>query len=251
MGGNRTLAGNTTLDSICRGELWLEQPAKGYRFNLDSVLLAHFTEEAVSERVERLVDLGAGCGIVGLLLAKRWPHCRVVLVELQEELAALSRKNSSRNDLELRVEVRCADLRTQLTWSEFAPQLIVCNPPFFKASRGRASPRIQVSIAKHEIACTLEELLTACAHGLGPAAALSLIYPMDRQEELLVALEGHGLFPVRLRQVQPFPQKPPTRVLVLARRGVKQELTRLDPLVIEAEPGLYTREMCVMLGDDS
>ena len=70
-----------TVDAICRGAVTLAQPRRGYRFNIDSVLLADFTRRIVSSPVEDLVvDLGAGCGVVGLLLARFWPGCTVLMV---------------------------------------------------------------------------------------------------------------------------------------------------------------------------
>jgi tRNA1Val (adenine37-N6)-methyltransferase len=231
----------TTVDGVCRGVLELEQPREGYRFNLDPVILAGFAA-ARAASPERIVDLGAGVGIVGLLLALRFPAARVLLVELQLELAELAEANVRRNRLEARVEVRCLDLREAERWSGPGPTLLVSNPPFFPAGAGRPSTRPQVSLAKHEITCTLDGLLAALERGLSVGDELALVYPYPRETELLRGLEAHRCPALRIQRVQPLPERPAARTMVLARRGAATgPVPAEDPaLVVEEEPGRYS-----------
>lgn len=232
----------TTLDAICRGALRLEQPRDGYRFNLDPVILADFAAGR-ARPPERIVDLGAGVGVVGLLLAKRFPDARVLLVELQVELAELAERNARRNGLAGRVEVRCLDLRRFALWR--APQRTLCvsNPPFFPTDAGRPSARPQVSIAKHELACTLAELLLAAERGLADEDELALIYPRAREQELLDGLTAHGHTVLRQRRVHPLPDRAASRTLLLARHGAAGEPTLEPPLVVEEAPGRFGEEL--------
>lgn len=233
----------TTLDAICRGALRLEQPRAGYRFNLDPVILADFAA-ARARAPERIVDLGAGVGVVGLLLAHRFPDARVLLIELQVELAELAERNARRNGLAGRVEVRCLDLREVALWRAPERTLCVSNPPFFATSAGRPSVRPQVSIAKHELACTLAELLLAAERGLTDGDELALIYPCAREQELLAGLTAHGHGVLRQRRVQPLPDRAAARTLLLARRGAAGAETQLEPpLVVEEEPGRFGEEL--------
>ncbi len=241
----------TSLDSIRRGELVLEQPRSGYRFSVDAVLLADFAEQLLAAaHPDCLVDLGSGVGVVGLLLARRWTRVRVVLVEIQPELAALAAANVRRNQLQERVEARCVDLREVSRWCDARPELVVSNPPFFKIGSGRSSPSAQVSLARHEHTCSLEELLAAAAAGLAPGGRLALIHAAEREAELLEALAHRELILEARRRVVPLPGRAPTRVLLLARRAGKAAGVReLPPLVIEDRPGQLSVEARRILGD--
>lgn len=233
-----------TTDSVCRGELVLRQPRDGYRLNVDSVILAHFCSQVVGEPAGEVVDLGAGCGVVGLLLAGRWTRCQVRLVEIQPELADLARANAVHNGLDDRVKVCCADLRRPESWrGSEAPGLVVSNPPFFKRGAGKLSQNRQVAVAKHEVSCALTELLTACSEVLTPGGDVAVIHAAERRDELLAQLRRRQLEPRRIRMVRPLPERQVTRVLVLARRGGSGPAEELPELLVERRPGEYADEM--------
>jgi tRNA1Val (adenine37-N6)-methyltransferase len=255
-----------TDDAILRGALRLLQPRRGYRFNLDALLLAHFAAAALPEPPTLLIDLGAGCGVVGLLLARRWTRCRARLIERQAALAQLAAQNVTRNGLAARVRVFSGDLRRVALWRPRATTrrvLVVCNPPFFSLARGRCSPNRTVAEAKHELTCTLAELLDASARGLRPGDTLALIHLATRREELLRLLGEHGLAPQRQRLVLPAPGREATRVLLLARRladrarceGAAKTVPCAGsiedpPLVVHCAPGVYSVELRQLLGDE-
>jgi tRNA1Val (adenine37-N6)-methyltransferase len=245
-------SGDTSLDSIRRGELMLEQPRSGYRFTIDPVLLADFAGRFLPAAPSRLVDLGAGVGVVGLLLARRWPATSVLLVELQPELAELAEANVRRNQLDDRVEVRCLDLRESWRWQDFGASVAVSNPPFYKVGSGRSSPSLQVSLARHEHACSAGELVAAAASGLGPGGQLALVHAAEREAELLQELGRQGLAPKALRRVRPLPDRDPNRLLVLAASpaGSSPILGELPPLLLEERPGVLSAEARQILGED-
>jgi tRNA1Val (adenine37-N6)-methyltransferase len=240
------MSGETTVDLIRRGELALEQPRRGYRFNVDALILADFAA-TVMPAPGLVVELGAGCGVVGLLLARRLPQVRVVLVELQSELAALAAANVQRNDLSDRVRVMEGDLRTVALWSDTAPDLVVSNPPFFRAGAGRTSAHPQVATARHEISCSLEQLASAAAAGLTSGGQLAIIHAMSRYEEVVKALGKRGLIVTRRREVRPLPERPANRVLVLAARDSPLAAQAEPPLIVEERPGRYTEDMADIL----
>lgn len=242
----------TTINAICRGEISLEQPQDGYRFNIDSVILAHFAQQVCLDPASRVVDLGAGCGIVGLLLAKRWPYSRFLLVEIQEDLAFLAKQNVSRNNLHTRVEARCLDLRWSREWSNPPPEIVISNPPFFALGDGRPSPNPQVSQAKHELSCTLDELLIASAAGLPDHGKLVLIYSYKRVNELLDKMTHYGIPPQGFRRVLPMSDRPCTRVLVVGIRNYKTSpIQEFPDLIVAERPGVYSKELQIALGETS
>jgi tRNA1Val (adenine37-N6)-methyltransferase len=176
------------------------------------------------------------------------------MVELQPELAELARRNAQRNGLSSRVEVNCADLRQTAGWAGDlgAETLVVCNPPFFAVGQGRPNPDRSMALARHEVRCTLDQLVAALSQGLPAAAELVLIHLARRREELLSALVRGGLAPRALRTVRPLPGRAPTRLLVVATRNAAPALARpieLPPLLIGERPGRYSREVRRMLND--
>jgi tRNA1Val (adenine37-N6)-methyltransferase len=246
------MVNETTVDAICRGEILAEQPRFGYRFNVDSVILAHFVSTFIQEHGPEVVDLGAGCGIIGLLLAKRWPNAHVVLVEIQEELALLASRNIQHNNLESRVEVCFKDLRAAENWSGVLPSLVVCNPPYYPVHSGQQSPNVQIASARHEIHCTLNELLLAVETGLPRGGHFAIVYAYSRLNELLAGMKAHAICPAAIQRIIPSVNRPCSRILLWGIRGGSQApLRELEDLVIWRASGVYSEEMSRMLGDKS
>ncbi len=238
-----------SIDPICRGELVLEQPVKGYRFNVDPIILADFVTRIIRPPVQRIVDLGAGCGILGLLIGKRWPGSHITLVEIQEALASLAYANVMRNNLAKQVNVLCSDL-LELKWCRNFPQLVVSNPPFFEVKSGRVSSNIQIAVAKHELKCPLGSFLNACSEGMTNGGALVMIHDARRFSEIIDELYQHNLGCKTVRQVRPFPERPPRRVLIHAVKGAQADIMEQPALVIETSSGKYSDEMRRILRDD-
>ncbi len=239
-----------TEGEICRGELRLTQPARGYRFNLDSLLLADFAWRWLPDGGRRAMDLGAGCGVVGLLLARRDPDLAVILVELQPALAELARRNAEQNGLGQKVEVLEADLASLDPAGQARPQLVVSNPPFYPQGSGRLNPDPQVATARHELACTLADLCDCAGRLLAPGGRFSLVHLRERMEEVLESLNAASLAPRILRKIQPLPDRPANRFLVMAEKGWGGGLEEEAPLLVREAPGVYTEETKGILRED-
>lgn len=237
-----------SIDSICRGEIVLAQPRRGYRFNVDSVILADFAG-VVGRPVERAVDLGAGCGVVGLLLARRGLAQQMLLVEIQQELVEAARENIRHNGLEGRVDVVHGDLRQPGMWLASSAQLVVSNPPFFRRGTGLVSSHPQVALARHEVTCTLEDLVQASAGALEPGGSLVMIHAEHRLDEARQAMKRHGLKPRTVRRVRPLPDRRWSRALLQGIVGGEEPEEELPPLLIETTPGVYSPELARILGD--
>ncbi len=235
-------------DEALRGRLVLYQPEHGYRFSLDALLLADFARGPDPAWQGGIVDLGAGCGVVGLSLAAQLQGARVTLVELQSRLAGLCRTNIRENDFDRRVEVVEADLRRLKGLVEGASaDRVVSNPPFRPAGSGRMSPDPEKAIANMELEVSLPVLVASAARLLRPRGHFSVIYPAERAVEVCENMSHHGLRPVRLRPVYPRAGRPARRVLIQARKGVSDALVFESPLVIHEAPEVYTAEAARIL----
>jgi tRNA1Val (adenine37-N6)-methyltransferase len=230
---------DTTEDALFGGALALLQPAKGYRVNVDALLLAAF---AASGRTARLaLDLGAGTGAVGLALHHAGAARRVVLVEREPDLAKLCARNLERTRTPGGVER--LDLETSELPRGLAQQadLVVTNPPFFPAGRGR--PRRDPK-SRRARSGPLEPFLRAAAQALaGPSARLAVVYPAPALPELLAAAEAEALVPKRLRCVHATSERPARVVLLELRLAKAGGLVVLPPLVEWTAPRRRSEEL--------
>ncbi len=230
-----------TCDLLCGGRLRIRQPRDGYRFSIDAVILAGAIRAAPGKRI---ADLGAGCGIVALLIAARHPGTTVVAVEIQEELARLGRENAAENGLSSRIEFVCGDLR-KLGRKELggAFDRVVSNPPFRRRGSGRLNGDAGRALARHELCLELEDLLQAARRLLDPGGRLTLVYDAGRTAELLCGMRRAGLEPKRLRGVHGTPRHEARLVLVEGVRGGRPGLRVEPPLFLFAAQGRYTPEV--------
>jgi tRNA1Val (adenine37-N6)-methyltransferase len=234
---------DVTLDSISNIRLF--QSRKGYRFSVDALLLADFVN---LKKVVKIGDLGAGSGIVGILLAKKYPDARVTLFEIQDSLAALAEKNVALNNLRDRVTVMKADVKgLRLFDSSFAVphsfDLLVSNPPFRRLKSGRISEGEEKAIARHEIKLGLHDLINAATSLLRAKGRLCVIYHPSRLMELFDILKKKRIEAKRLRFVHSNISSEAKMVLLEAVQGGRGGIKVDRPLNIYRDDGSYTDEV--------
>ncbi|MBI4822912.1 MAG: tRNA1(Val) (adenine(37)-N6)-methyltransferase [Nitrospirae bacterium] len=233
---------HTTLDSI--RDIKLYQPKHGYRFSVDALLLYSFIN---LKHIKRIADLGAGSGIIGLLLAKKYPSSEVTLIEIQKSLFELSQKNIILNKLENRVKAIRADLRRSvthlLTKGTASYDLAVSNPPFRCPLTGKLSHEEEKSVARHEIKLKLPELLMSVSLLLKAKGRFSLIYLPERLIELIEEMRKAHLEPKRLRFVHSKASSPAKMLLMEAVKDGRAGLSIERPMFIYGDDGTYSEEM--------
>ena len=221
--------------------LTLHQPTRGYRFALDAFLLADFVPATASAP---LIDLGTGCGVVALFLARRFPRLYCVGLELQRSLAIFAQQNVVCNSLEHRISIVQGDIRQV---SSLFPAggfgTVVCNPPYRAVGNGRLNPHPGKAIARHELTITLPQLVQTAWHLLRRRGLLVMVYHPSRLPELFAQLEAAHLRPRRMRLVHATAQSPASMVLVEAIRDGRDAHTALPPLWVYEASGNYTAEM--------
>lgn len=249
----------TTLDYI--KDVHVYQNENGYRFSVDALLLYSFVR---MQRVKKIADLGAGSGIIGLLLAKKYNNASICLVELQESLAMLAKQNIILNNLADRVNVLKADikdlhrrlseiyiLRSQASDQETSfdcllPEnfdLVVSNPPFRKTETGLISLGDEKAIARHEIMLALKDIIKTSSYLLKHHGRLCIIHLPERLAEILQTLSENALEPKRLRFVYSTVSSEAKMMLIEAVKGGRTGLKIEKPLLIYTEDGSYTKEM--------
>ena len=222
--------------------LSIRQPAEGYRFSIDSVLLAGFAAPFCRGSV---LDLGTGCGIVLLLLSRlSGGMSSGVGVELQEELLQCARENFLRNGPGELLRACKGDFRGELPGvvpGSF--DLVVANPPYGRVGEGRRNPDSGKEAARHEVSCSLEELFAAAVHYMAPGGRFALILPVERIREIQACGRQGGMSPKLLRLVHPREGKPPSRVLCCMGREACGSPEELPPLILHGEKEKYCPEV--------
>ncbi len=241
------MSGGGSVTVFLRGRLRVLQPERGYRFNVDSVILSLFARVRDGERV---LDLGSGSGIL-LLLAGYFHHpARLLGVELQPDLAAMAAENLTANGWDAEAECRAGDLRDPDLVEAGAWDLAVSNPPYHDPARGMPSPDPARDLARRGGACSLPELCAAAARALAPRGRFCFLAPTLRLAEALDALGAAGLSPRLTRAVHAAPGSDSHVTLVQARREPGVGCLALPPLHLRDEAGDYAPEVQARLDAD-
>ena len=228
-----------TRDHFFNGHIVLNQPATGYRFSIDAVILAHLAGPLTDETV---LDLGTGCGVIPIMLAYRHPHVRVTGVEIQPALAAAARLNVRDNHMSDRVCILEADMCCLTPGDVDGPvDLVVSNPPYRRLNSGRINPHSQKAQARHEIKVDLKGLLAVARKMLDLGGRFCVIYPAVRTVELLSAMQTAGLEPKHLTMIHSNSTSAARLVAVTGVRGGRSGLEVAPPLYLYRDDGMHTR----------
>jgi tRNA1(Val) A37 N6-methylase TrmN6 len=230
-----------TDDTLLGGRVRLLQPARGYRVAVDAVLLAAAADAGAADRV---LDLGAGVGAVGLCLAARLPGCQIVGIELQAALAALAERNANLNDMTQRVRTIIHDLARPLPDDLGLFDCVVTNPPYLAAAVADPSPDRSKALATVESSADLARWLGVATAAAKPAGTLLVIHRSDRLEELVEHLGRLGWGDITIKRLPPA-----ARVLVRARRADRAARREASPLTLHRPDGRYTDEAEAILRD--
>ena len=237
--------GEETVDTILGGRLKLVQPRRGYRFSIDAILLGRFARCRPGERV---LELGAGCGVVSIMVAALYKPAAVVAVELQPALAALIERNAVLNSLDV-VSAIGADLRARKI-PHLAPggfDLVIANPPYRRLNSGRQSPNLGRRLARDESGASLAEFVAAAARYARHGGRFAMVFAAARGAELIDELRARRLEPKRIRMVHPRRDLRASTILVEARKGAGVGVEVEPPLILYAAKGVYSDEARAML----
>ncbi len=230
-----------TVDRVFDGRVAVVQRRDGYRFSLDSLLLARFVE--VRGR-ERIVDLGTGNGVVALSLAVLHGAVEAVGVELQPGMVERALRGVTLNGLEERVRMVPGDVRAlDAIPGSGKFDVAACNPPYRPPRSGRVSAGAERLLARHEVEGGLDDFVRAGACLLRHRGRMCLVYPAARAMELFTVMRGHGLEPRRVRFVHSFADAAASLVLAEGIKGARSDLSVAPPLVVYRGQDEYTDEM--------
>lgn len=234
------------LDELHRNGYQIIQDPERFCFGMDAVLLAGFTKVRPGEKV---LDLGTGTGILPILLEARTKGASFTGLEIQKESADMAFRSVSLNHLEDRVHIVTGDIReADRLFGAGSYHVVTSNPPYMPDLHGLKNPGEAKAIARHEILCTLEDVISQTARLLMPCGRFYLVHRPFRLAEILTCLCSHGLEPKRMCMVHPYADREPNMVLIEALKGGRSGMTVEKPLVIFEKPGVYRSEIREIYG---
>ncbi len=228
-----------------RGKIQVIQKKSGYRFNLDSVLLASFAKLKNNSKV---IDLGTGSGILILLLNLKYRNLKFYAVEVQESLYEIAKKNFEINGVKVNLYLENVK-NIKKIFENQSFDFVITNPPFFKKEMSK-SKNIEIQIGKSEVKGSLEDFISASGYLLKNSGKLFLINNTSRLSETIFLMKKYKIQPKRFRFVHPTINENATNFLVEGIKGGKESGEIVEkPLIVYENPKekIYTKEVNYML----
>ncbi|GAA0608962.1 tRNA1(Val) (adenine(37)-N6)-methyltransferase [Virgibacillus siamensis] len=212
-----------------------------FAFSLDAVLLAHFAYVPI--RKGKILDLCTGNGAIPLLLSRR-TNAELIGVEIQERLADMAARSIKLNELDEQISVIHGDLKDmKATLNHSAFDVVTCNPPYFRTSeKTEHNKNEHLTIARHEVYCTLEDVVKACKLHVRPGGKVGMVHRPGRLIDIITLFRKYRLEPKRLQFIYPKHGRDANMILIEGVRDGKADLKILPPLYIYHDDNTYTKE---------
>ena len=218
------------LDDLQIGGLELIQDPEKFCFGVDAVFLSDFVRVRPGESV---LDLGTGNGIIPVLLSAKTEARHITGLEIQADTAEMARRSVAHNHLEDRIDIVTGDIKEAAEL--FRPaffDVITTNPPYMLADHGIRNPDDAKAVARHEILCTLDDILRESMRLMQDKSRFYMIHRPFRLTEIMIKMHQYKIEPKRIRFVHPYIDKEPAMVLIEGVRGARPRVTVEPPLII-------------------
>ena len=237
---------NERIDDLQRNHLRIIQKTDGFCFGMDAVLLSGF---AAVKPGERVLDLGTGTGIIPILLSAKTEGEHFTGLEIQEEIAGMAKRSVSMNGLEKKIEIVNGDIKeASRIFGAASFDVVTTNPPYTNDAHGLKNPTEVKAISRHEVLCTLEDVVREGAKVLKHGGRMYMVHRPHRLIEILNTMTKYRLEPKRMKLVHPFRDKEANMVLIEAVRGGGAWMKVEPPVIVYKEPGVYSEEIYDIYG---
>lgn len=233
------------VDDLQNGYYVIQNPEK-FCFGMDAVLLSGF---AKIKKGQRVLDMGTGTGIIPVLLRAKTPGEHFTGLEIQEECAEMARRSVTYNNLEQDIDIVCGDIKEAAEiFGAASFHAVTCNPPYMIGQHGLQNPYMPKAIARHEILCTLEDVVSQASRVLKDRGHFYIVHRPFRLAEIFQVLTKYKLEPKRMQLVYPFADREPNMVLIEALKGGNSRITVERPLIVYEKPDVYTEDILRIYG---
>ena len=233
---------NERIDDLEYKGLKIIQNENGFCFGVDSVLLSDYAKKI--KKNAKVIDIGTGTGIISLLLCKKTNLSKIYGIEIQEDVAEMASRSIKLNNLQDKFEIINANIKDIFNILEpHKYDVVVTNPPYKKADTGVKSIEKKQLISRHEVECTLEDIIEKSSKLLKDLGEFYMVHRAERLVDIMCLLRKYKLEPKNIRFVHSKSDDKPSLILIRAVRSAKEFLKIDKPLVIYKDNGEYTDEI--------
>lgn len=233
---------NERIDDLQYKGLKIIQNKKEFCFGIDSILLSEFAKNIKKE--SKIMDIGTGTGIIAILLSKKTEAKEIIGIEIQKNMAEMATRSVKLNNLENKIKIINDDIKNiNNLFDKNSFDVIVTNPPYKKNNTGLKNDTEGKLISRHEIACTIEDIIKASNYLLKQKGTLYMVHRPERMVEICELLRKYKIEPKNIRFVYPKKDKEPNLILIKAIKNAGEFLKIEKPLFVYEDDGKYTEEI--------
>ncbi|WP_313755676.1 tRNA1(Val) (adenine(37)-N6)-methyltransferase [Tissierella sp.] len=235
---------NERIDIIPGSDLKIIQNKEKFSYGTDAIFLSHFAKGKGT-----VMDLGTGTGIIPLRLYAKDKVDKIYGIEIQEEVAEVAKRSIELNKLDDKISIINMDLKElPMKFGKSTMDTITTNPPYMKSGGALVNPKENFAISRHEITCTLEDIIRVTEYLLKPLGKFYMVHRPDRLVDIIYLLRKYKIEPKYIRFIQPKISKKPNLILIEAVKTGKPDLKFYEPLIVYNEDGTYTDEIYKIYG---
>ena len=238
---------NERIDDLEFKGLKIIQNKDGFCFGIDSILLSDFAKEI--KKRSKVIDLGTGTGIIGILLCMKTELSKIIGVEIQKEVYDMAKRSIKLNNLENKFEIINENIKNLENIIETGTfDAVVTNPPYKKIGTGLTNENEKKLISRHEITANLEDFIKVSSKMLKDKGTLYMVHRPDRMVDIIELLRKYKLEPKRIKFVYPNANKDANLILLKAVKNANPFLKIEKPLYVYNQNGEYTDEILKIYG---
>ncbi|MCR1935434.1 tRNA1(Val) (adenine(37)-N6)-methyltransferase [Clostridium tepidum] len=238
---DRIIKEDETLDDLQIKGIHVIQKKQAFRFGIDAVLLANFPKV---KNGAKIVDLCSGTGIIPFILAGKTNAISIIGIEIQKEISDMAKRSVEYNRLQEKVKFIEGDLKdTKLLKDIEKVDIVTVNPPYKTQGTGIVNVNDKNAISRHEICCTLDDVVKAAKILLKDKGKLYMIHRPDRIVDIMNVMRKYFIEPKLIRTIHPSVDKAPSMILIEGQKNGGKFLKWDRPLYIYNENNKYTDEI--------
>ena len=237
---------NEIIDDLQLEGLKLIQKREGFKFGIDAVILSDF---ANIKNKFRVMDLCTGTGIIPFLIYGKYKPKEIYGLEIQKEMVEMAKRSASLNKLEDKIVFINEDLKNKEYLKKIERfDVVTVNPPYKLNNSGIINSEDKLAIARHEILCNLEDVISAARILLKDNGRLFMVHRPERLADIFGIMRKYKIEPKRVKMVHPKAGKAPNIVLVEGQRDGGSYLKWDEPLYVYDDNGKYTKAIDEIYG---
>lgn len=231
-------------EQILKNGYTIFQDKEKFCFGIDAVVLADFAGKNCLKGKNNILDLCTGTAIIPLLMTTLLPKACFTGLEIQKASSQIAQKNVTQNNLDQKIKIVTGDLKHASSFFKKASfEVITCNPPYMPFTHGNTSPNDEKAIARHEVLCSIKDVISSIDYLLQTHGQFFLIHRPERLQEIFTLMSEHKLEAKKLRFIHPFADQAPNLVLIEGRKNAQKGFVIEPPLVVRNKNKEYTDEI--------